>query len=122
MSSSATIDEAAQEPGRAVRAGTVLTGSLLPAGPDSVRATLTLTDVRSGSSIAEVVRHEATARMDRLTDSLTLAVVHELAVRHSDLPVPRSGLRSSSLEAVKLFLSGERHYRGARWDSARFYY
>ena len=115
--------EAVADFARTLRAGTAIYGGLVPAGPDSVHAALTLLDVRSGRPVLEISRREALARMDRLSDSLTIALVRGLAARVPLGAVHRVPLGGgTSTGALRPFLRGEQFFRRAVWDSAIAYY
>nr|MBA3659604.1 hypothetical protein [Gemmatimonadales bacterium] len=114
--------ESASRLGRATGARLVLFGSLLGTGGDSVRLAGTLIDAATGGVIADLERRDQAARIDRLTDSVTLAVLHALDPALSAGARPGGGLRSVSLESLKLFLREEQFFRQTRWDSARAYY
>ena len=104
---------------RALGAGAAVYGGLVPAGPDSVHAAVTLLDVRTGRPVLEVGRREATARMDRLSDSLTVALVRglgELVPLGAVYRAPLGGATSPG--ALRAFLRGEQFFRRAAWDSA----
>jgi serine/threonine-protein kinase len=108
----------ASELGRRTRARLIVFGNLIGAGPDSVRLTATALDALSERPLAEVELREATDRMDRLADSLTLRLLRELG-RSRKIEVFRTGsLGSTSLPALKAFLQGEQWFRRAAWDSA----
>jgi eukaryotic-like serine/threonine-protein kinase len=108
----------ASELGRRTRARLIVFGNLIGAGPDSVRLTATALDALSEQPLAEVELREATDRMDRLADSLTLRLLRELG-RSRRIEVFRTGaLGSTSLPALKAFLQGEQWFRRAAWDSA----
>src|SRR5207245_8887755 len=53
-------------------------GQLVATTADSVRLTATLFDVAAGRSVGEIELREASARMDRLADSATVALLREL--------------------------------------------
>jgi len=108
----------AVELGRRTGARLVLVGALLGAGRDSVRLTATLVDVASGSALAEIAYHDATDHVDRLSDSLTLAVLHEIGRTRPIAAVRLASLGSTSLSAIKAFLRGEQFYRRGELDSA----
>jgi len=104
--------------GRATGARLVVYGGLLAAG-DSVRATVSLLDVRTGRTVSEFERRDVSARMDRLSDSLTLGVLRELGrSRRIDMAHATSS-PTNSLAALKTYLQGEQYYRAAAWDSAQ---
>jgi serine/threonine-protein kinase len=107
--------------GRATGARVVVYGGLLQAG-DSVRATVSLLDVRTGRTVSEFERRDVTARMDRLSDSLTLGVLRELGrSRRIDMAHATSS-PTNSLAALKTYLQGEQFYRAAVWDSAQAHF
>src|SRR5688572_3887183 len=64
---------------RGLGAGTAVYGGVVRAGTDSVQVTAALLDARTGRVALELRRREGLARMDRLADSLTGAVVRALA-------------------------------------------
>jgi serine/threonine-protein kinase len=104
--------------GKATGARLVVYGGLLAAG-DSVRATVSLLDVRTGRTVSEFERRDVSARMDRLSDSLTLGVLRELGrSRRIDMAHATSS-PTNSLAALKTYLQGEQYYRAAAWDSAQ---
>jgi serine/threonine-protein kinase len=108
---------------RGLQAGTAIYGGLVPAGPDSVQAVVSLLDVGSGRPVLEISRREALTRMDRLSDSLTVALVRGLAQRVTLGAVQRVPLGgSTSAGALRPFLRGEQFFRRAAWDSAIAYY
>ena len=104
-------------------AGAAVFGQLLRAGADSVRASVTLLDVRTGRPLAELRRQDSRSRMDHLTDSLTVDVLRTLggAVAVGAARAAYSG-RVTSIEALRAFLQGEQFYRLAVWDSAVGHY
>jgi serine/threonine-protein kinase len=96
----------------------VLFGGLLAAG-DTVRATSVLLDARTGRVLAEFEHRDVEDRVDRLSDSLTVAVLRELS-RSRRLDMARAtSSPSASLPALKAYLQGEQFYRAAMWDSAQ---
>lgn len=103
--------------GRQTGARLVLFGGLL-AARDSVRATAVLFDAATGKAIAEIEARDDTARVDQLSDSLTVAVLRELGrSRRIDMARATSS-PSRSIAALKMYLQGEQFYRAALWDSA----
>src|SRR6058998_3329551 len=68
----------AAELGRRTGAGLVLYGALLGAGPDSVQLTATLVDAASGRTLAELAYRDVVDRVDRMSDSVIVAVPREL--------------------------------------------
>ena len=113
--------ESARALGEATGARLVLFGGLLSAG-DSVRATMSLLDARTGRTIAEFERKDVPARMDRLSDSLTLAVLRELGRSRRIDMAHATFSPTASLAALKAYLQGEQFYRVARWDSAQVHF
>jgi len=111
----------AQALGRSTGAGTVVFGGLVSAGADSVRLTATVLDVATGTPAGEIELREASARMDRLADSLTVWVLRELGRTRAIGVVRSASLGSKSLPALKAFLQGEQFLRRSEWDSALAY-
>ncbi len=108
--------------GRRSGARWVVLGSLVPAGPDSIRLAATILDARSGGPIGEIDVRENQARIDRLTDSATVRLIGELG-RRLPIGTPRqSSLAGVSLPVLRSFLRGEQFYRRTVWDSAMVYY
>ena len=113
--------ESAKALGAATGARLVLFGGLLSAG-DSVRAMVSLLDAKTGRRVAEFEQKDIGARMDRLSDSLTVAVLRELGrSRRIDMAHATSS-PTSSLAALKAYLKGEQYYRAALWDSAQVHF
>jgi len=112
----------AQALGRATGARTVVFGGLVGAGADSVRLTATVLDVAAGTPGAEIELREASDRMDRLADSLTVRVLRELGRSRAIGAVRSASLGSKSLPAMKAFLQGEQFLRRSEWDSALAYH
>jgi eukaryotic-like serine/threonine-protein kinase len=107
--------------GEATGARLVLFGGLLAAG-DSVRATASLLDTRTGRTVAEFDERDVPSRVDRLADSLTRAMLRELGrARRSDMAHATSS-PTTSLAALKKYLQGEQFYRAALWDSAQLHF
>src|SRR5947208_295038 len=111
----------AKELGRKTGAQVVVFGGIVAAGQDSVRLPSTVFDVGSGTALAELELHGTAARMDRLSDSLTVGVLRELGRTRPIGAVRLASLGSTSLPAIKAFLRGEQFYRRAVWDSALVY-
>ena len=112
----------AQALGRATGARTVVFGGLVGAGADSVRLTATVLDVAAGTQGSEIELREASDRMDRLADSLTVRVLRELGRTRAIGLVRSASLGSKSLPAMKAFLQGEQFLRRSEWDSALAYH
>ena len=107
--------------GTATGARLVLYGGLLTAG-DSVRATAALLDASTGRTIAEFEERDFAGRMDRLADSLTVAVLRELGRSRGMATANATAAPTTSVTALKAYLQGEQYYRAARWDSAQFHF
>jgi eukaryotic-like serine/threonine-protein kinase len=116
-----TRDDAAAL-GRRTGAGLAVFGRIVPSGADSVRLTASVVDVAAGRSMVEIEIKDASARMDRLADSLSIRILRELNQTRTLAAVRRSTIGSSSLGAIKAYLQGEQHFRRSDWDSATFYY
>jgi eukaryotic-like serine/threonine-protein kinase len=106
--------------GRRLGAGLTVFGSLIAAGPDSVRLTATLLDVGANRPLAEMELRNAADRMDHLIDSLAVGLLAGLGQAHGVNLVRYS--RATSLPALKEFLRGESHYRQMAWDSAQLHF
>ena len=108
--------------GRSVGAGLVVYGRLVGAGPDSVRASITLYDVVARQPLAELELRERLDRVERLADSAAVRLMEALSERRPLGAWRLASLGSSSPAALKAFLQGEQHWRGFSLDSARWYY
>lgn len=102
-------------------AGIVIYGSLVASGKDSVRVTATILEITTGRSTDVQLRDDA-SRMDRLADSLSVAILRELGSTRAIGATRLASLGSSSLPALKAYLQGEQAYRRSDWDSAAFHY
>ncbi len=107
---------------RRTGAGLALYGSLLSAGRDSVRLRATLLDVAGGRALDEWEVADASDRIDRLADSLTVRLLKSLGRSRPIGAVRLAGFRTTSLPVIKAYLQGEQHYRRSEWDSALAYY
>jgi eukaryotic-like serine/threonine-protein kinase len=108
----------AGELGRRTGAGLVVFGTLIGAGPDSARLTVTALDIAGGRLLAEIELRDAADRMDRLADSLTVRLLRELGRTRRIEVFRATAMGSTSLPALKAFLRGEQWYRRVSWDSA----
>jgi serine/threonine-protein kinase len=107
--------------GKRTGARLVLFGLLLEAG-DSVRVAAVLLDASTGQPLAEIERRDIPARVDRLTDSLTVGVLRELGrSRRIDMARATSA-PTNSIAALKAYLQGEQFYRAAELDSAQTWF
>jgi len=104
--------------GRSTGARLLVFGTLIRAGPDSARLTVTAMDVQEQRPLAEFEVRDAADRMDRLTDSLTVRLLRELGRTRRIEAFRTAPLGSTSLPALKAFLHGEQWFRRAAWDSA----
>jgi serine/threonine-protein kinase len=105
--------------GRRTGARLALYGRVLRTGGDTIRLTARLIDVTSsGRAMAELQLVDPESRLDRLADSLTVALLRELGRSRPIGAVRAASLGSSSLPALKAFLAGEQFYRRTEWDSA----
>ena len=102
--------QSARALGKATGARLVLFGGLMTAG-DSVRANVDLLDASTGRILAEIEQRDVPYRIDRLSDSITVAVLREVGrLRGSDFA--RAALwPKTSLAALKAYLQGaaQRH-------------
>jgi serine/threonine-protein kinase len=114
--------ESAAELGRRTGAGLALYGSLLSAGPDSVRLRATLYDVAAQRAVEELEAIDASDRVDRAADSLTFRVLRAIGRTRAIGAARQSPFSSTSLPALKAFLQGEQYFRHTNWDSASTYY
>jgi serine/threonine-protein kinase len=108
--------------GRRTGARLAVYGQVLGLGGDSVRVNATLYDVTAGRALGEFQLRDVSERMDRVADSLTVALLRELGRTRPIGAVRLASLRSTSLPALKAFLQGEQFYRRTDWDSAIAYY
>jgi eukaryotic-like serine/threonine-protein kinase len=111
---------AVSELGRRLGARLTVHGRVVAAGRDSIRVTANLMD--GMNSIAELELRDVGERMDRIADSITVALLRELGRTRPIGAVRLTSLGSKSLPALKAFLQGERWYRHTDWDSAIVYY
>jgi eukaryotic-like serine/threonine-protein kinase len=108
--------------GRSTGARLAVFGQVLGIGGDSVRVQATLYDVGAGRALGDVEVHDVSDRIDRVADSLTMALLRELGRTRPIGAVRLTSMRSASLPALKAFLQGEQFYRRTDWDSAVAYY
>jgi serine/threonine-protein kinase len=109
--------------GRAIGAGFAVLGSLSASGKDTVRATVSLVNVATGRTLGDVIdRRDAVSHMDRLVDTLSLALLRALGRERATGDARLSAVGTSSLAALKDFIQGEQFFRVSAWDSAFAYY
>ena len=104
--------------GERTKAGLVVYGGLVRAGADSVRLDATLLDARRGRTLVDVRVQGPLARMDRVLDSLSVALLREMARTRPVGAGRASGVASVPLPALKAFLAAEQYYRAGAYDSA----
>ncbi|AHG88767.1 protein kinase [Gemmatirosa kalamazoonensis] len=107
--------------GASTGAALVVYGGIERAG-DSARATITVYDAAAGRSLGEAERVDVASRMDRLADSIAVAVLRELGRSRPVGATRLEAMRARSLPALRAFLVAEQFYRRALWDSARVHY
>ncbi|HEX5436553.1 MAG TPA: serine/threonine-protein kinase, partial [Gemmatimonadaceae bacterium] len=107
---------------KSLRARYAIYGRFVSAGADSVRATATIYDVTAGRLLGDVQVHDMNTRLDRVADSLTIGILRQLNRSRPIAAVRTASIGSSSLPAIKAYLTGEQFYRRSEWDSAAAYY
>jgi DNA-binding SARP family transcriptional activator len=110
-------EPSAVELGRQTGAGTVIYGSLVGLGADSVRLNATLLEVGGRRSVFELELRSTVDQMDRLIDSSAVELLEELGRTRAIGPVRYA--QTASLPALKAFLRGEQYFRRMTLDSAR---
>jgi len=108
--------------GKRTGARFVVLGNILEAGRDSARVTAWLVDVVTRRRADPIELRDATERMDRIADSLTLALLRNIGEVEPVGAVRHASIGSASLPAIRAFLRGEQHFRRTEWDSARAAY
>jgi tetratricopeptide (TPR) repeat protein len=108
--------------GKRTGARFVVLGHVLRAGRDSARVTAWLVDVVRRRRAEPIELRDATERMDRIADSLTLALLRDIGEVRPVGAVRRASMASASLPAIRAFLTGEQYLRRTEWDSARAAY
>jgi serine/threonine-protein kinase len=104
--------------GRSTGARFIVLGHVLAAGRDSTRITAWLVDVVTRRRGEPIELRDATERMDRMADSLTLALLRRIGAIRPVSAVHRAAMGSASLPAIRAFLQGEQYLRRTEWDSA----
>ncbi len=104
--------------GKRTGARFVVLGHVLEAGRDSARVTAWLVDVVTRRRGEPIELRDATERMDRIADSLTLALLRDISEVQPVGAVRRASTGSASLPAIRAFLRGEQYLRRTEWDSA----
>ena len=112
----------AEELGRGTGARLTVFGNVLGAGGDTVRVSAAILDAASGNLVAEVERRDLSGRVDRLADSLTVAILREIGQTQPIAAVQRSSFGATNLVALREFLQGEHFFRRFAMDSALAHY
>ena len=108
--------------GKRTGARFVVLGHVLEAGRDSARVTAWLVDVVTRRRGEPIELRDAAERMDRVADSLTLALLRDIGDVRPVGAVRRASMGSASLPAIRAFLRGEQYLRRTEWDSAQAAY
>lgn len=115
--------ESALALGEATGAEYTVYGSVVSSGRDSLRVQLNVLDTKGRSAIGQPIAYrDASDRLDRVSDSLTYAVLATLNSARNLGASKGSSLGSSSVAALKEFLIGEQFYRSGAWDSSAVHY
>ena len=116
--------ESARALGRATGAAYVVFGALLRETADTVALSAAILDVAGDRVLggAEVERRGHRDEINRLADSVTVALLREVAKVRPVGAFRQTSLGASSLPALKAFLQGEQYYRRSAWDSAMAYF
>jgi tRNA A-37 threonylcarbamoyl transferase component Bud32/tetratricopeptide (TPR) repeat protein len=109
---------AAVEFGKRVGAQIVMYGQLQSSGRDLVNARVWILDVERDASPLEIEVRDSVARMDRVSDSLSIRSLAAIGRMRTIGAAQLASLGSSSLPAIRFFLHGAQYFRRAQWDSA----
>lgn len=104
--------------GRKVGAQIVLYGQLQSAGRDLVSARVWIVDADKDAPPVEIEVRDSTARMDRVSDSLSVRSLAAIGRTRTIGAAQLASLGSNSLPAIRAFLHGAQFFRRAQWDSA----
>jgi eukaryotic-like serine/threonine-protein kinase len=109
---------------RNARAGLAVSGKLRRSGgADSLALSASLVDAADGGTVGrEVVVRGAAAQLDRMSDSVSVLLLNEIARVRKLTGVRSLALGIAPLPVLKPFLQGEQFYRRTEWDSAMVYY
>ncbi|HEX7977982.1 MAG TPA: serine/threonine-protein kinase [Gemmatimonadaceae bacterium] len=108
--------------GKRTGARFVVLGNVLEAGRDSARVMAWLVDVVKGRRGEPIELRDVAERMDRIADSLTLALLRDIGDVRPVGAVRRAYIGSASVPAIRAFLRGEQYLRRTEWDSAQAAY
>jgi|CXWL01.1.fsa_nt_gi serine/threonine-protein kinase len=104
--------------GRTLKAGSVLTGSIVATGT-TARLLAQLLDMH-GNQLATAQVDGPVDSVLVLTDQLTLRLLQGIWKSREPLPSANaSGITSTSMPAIRAYLDGERFHRRGQWDSAQ---
>jgi tRNA A-37 threonylcarbamoyl transferase component Bud32 len=104
--------------GKRVGAQLVVYGQLQPSGRDLVDAKVWIVDTQRDAQPTEVQLRDSIARMDRVTDSLSVKILAAIGRSRAVGATRIASLGSGSLPAIKAFLQGSQYFRRTQWDSA----
>lgn len=113
--------DGARELAERTGAGITIFGTLVASGRDSVRVSATIVERATGAA-TDVQLRDDISHIDRLADSLSVAILRELGRTRAIGATRLASLGSSSLPALKAYLQGEQFYRRSDWDSAAVHY
>jgi hypothetical protein len=118
--STATLDDGIAV-ARSVTAASMLMGTVLATG-QRTRLTAELYDL-NGKQLAREQVEGPTDSVLTLADGLALKLLHGIWRSKEPLPLARSSaITSTSMDAIRAYLDGEKWYRRGRWDSAQVAY
>jgi serine/threonine-protein kinase len=104
--------------GRSLKAGSVLTGSIVATG-STARLLAQLLDMQ-GNQLATAQVDGPVDSVLVLADQLALGVLQGIWKSREPLPSANSsGITSTSMPAIRAYLDGERYHRRGQWDSAQ---
>ena len=104
--------------GKRVGAQLVVYGQLQSSGRDLVNAKLWIVDAERDGQPVEIAVIDSIARMDRVTDSLSIRSLAAIGRMRTIGAAQLASLGSSSLPAIRAFLHGAQFFRRTQWDSA----
>ncbi|MEO8335770.1 MAG: serine/threonine-protein kinase [bacterium] len=104
--------------GKKVGAQIVMYGQLQSAGAGLVSAKVWIVDAERDTPPVEIEVRDSVARMDRVTDSLSIRSLAAIGRLRTIGAAKLASLGSNSLPAIRAFLQGAQHFRRSQWDSA----
>jgi serine/threonine-protein kinase len=99
-------------------AGLGVVGSVIAAGRDSVRLTVSVVDAATGNQLGEVEFRGHRDRIDVAADSVTVGVLSAIGRTRSIAAAHGARAGTRSMPALKAYLQGEQQFRRANWDAA----